>query len=137
MKYIKLFEEFESNIPELEVNTSNIPNSGQGLFTLVDIERGDLIAEFTGVEVSDEEMEKLSGPRAHYLVSKSDGTTIDVYDSDSPAIKTNDARGSKFRNNSEIQELENGEIWLVAKRRIRAGEEIFCDYGESYWENWS
>ena len=135
MKYLRLFEEFESNIPELEVKTSNIPNSGQGLFTLVDIDRGDFIAEFTGIEVSEEEIESLQGPRSHYLIARSDGSTIDVYHSDSPAIKANDAKGSEFRNNSEIQETDDGELWLVATRRIRAGEEIFCEYGDSYWDN--
>lgn len=135
MKHLKLFEEFESNIPELEVKTSNIPNAGDGLFSLVDIDRGEFIAEFTGDVISEEESLELEGPRGHYLISMSNGSILDVFNSDSPAIKANDAKGSKFRNNSEIQETEDGEMWLVSTRRIRSGEEIFCDYGQSYWDN--
>ena len=137
MKHLKLFEEFKSNVGNLEVKTSNIPNSGDGLFTLTDIKKGELICEFTGVEISPKEAAKLEGIRGHYLIQRDNGTILDVFNSDSPAIKCNDARGSNFKNNASINEVENGEIWLIATRRIKAGEEIFCSYGDEYWENWN
>ena len=136
MKWLKLFEEFWDDIPELEIKASNIKEAGQGLFTNVDIEVGDWIAEFTGELISDEEANKLQGSRGHYLVSTDRGI-LDVFNSTSPAIKANDARGTSFKNNSEIVEQTNGEVWLVATKRIRAGEEVFCDYGSEYWENWT
>lgn len=121
----------------LEIKTSNIPNSGRGLFTKIDIKKGTPISEFTGVPISDEEMEKLEGPEKHYLVAKSDGSTINVYNSDSPAIYVNDAHNTDFKNNSKIKELSDGGVWLVATKNIKAGEEIYCSYGTDYWENWS
>lgn len=47
MKHLRLFEEFvNTEYEELEVKQSSIPNSGRGLFTLVDIDEGSKIAEF-------------------------------------------------------------------------------------------
>lgn len=155
MKYVKLFEEFSvvktakkkpsPKKGKVEVKTSTIPNSGKGLFALQDFEKGDEIVEFTGKEISAAEIEKLTGEKAEYLVAKSDGTTIDVYNSKSPAKYANDhdgylkkTKGSGFtkKNNSEIQELDNGEIWLCATKAIKEGDEIFCSYGTRYWTNW-
>ena len=47
-------------------------------------------------------------------------------------------KGSGFtkKNNSEIQEIDNGEIWLCATKPIKKGDEIFCSYGTRYWTNW-
>jgi len=154
MKWVKLFEEFSgkkvakkqtTKRGKVEVKTSTIPNSGKGLFALQDFEKADEIVEFTGKKISAAEIEKLSGEKAEYLVGKSDGTTIDVYDSKSPAKYANDHDGylkktkkSGFtkKNNSEINELDNGEIWLCATKPIKKGEEIFCSYGTRYWTNW-
>lgn len=136
MKFLKLFEEFV-DYQELEVKKSNIEGAGNGLFTLVDIDKGHLIAEFTGKIISEEEAQKLEGERGHYLVAKKNGEILDVYGSESPAIYANDAHMTHYENNSEIQELEDGSVWLVATDNIHAGQEIMCEYGDDYWDNWS
>lgn len=137
MRYLKFFEKFVDDYQELEVKTSSIPGAGKGLFTQVDIDEGSEIAEFTGKVITDSEAQELSGERSHYLIARSDGNLLDVYESDSPAIRANDAHDTQFNNNSEIIEDDNGRIWLVATRDIYAGEEIFCEYGQEYWNNWS
>lgn len=137
MRFLKIFEEFISDYDELEVKQSQIPNAGLGLFTKVDIDKDSDISEFTGKVITIEEGDKLTGARGHYLISRSDGNLLDVYGSDNPAIRANDAQGTDFDNNSEIVEKEDGSIWLVSTRDIYAGEEIFCAYGDDYWTNWS
>jgi SET domain-containing protein len=134
MIYLKLFEEFQNEHEELEIKKSTIPEAGKGLFTLVDIDAGDYISEFTGDVISEEDSRELEGERGHYLISMNDGSLLDVYDSDCPARFANDAKDE--RNNSEIQEDDEGRCWLVATSNIHSGEEIFCSYGEDYWENW-
>jgi hypothetical protein len=155
MKYVKLFEEFSAvkksskkeslKKGKIEVKTSTIPNAGKGLFALQDFSKGDEICEFTGKEVSKEEIKKLTGTRAEYLIGKDDGSTVDVYNSKSPAKYSNDhdgylkatkKAGFEKKNNCEIMELDNGELWLIATKKIKEGDEIFCSYGSSYWTNW-
>jgi hypothetical protein len=137
MKWIKLFEDFHTGHEFLEVKPSTIPNSGMGLFTKADIPKGEGICEFTGKVITSEEADSLTPPESHYLVGRSDGSILNVYNSDSPAIRANDAHGTRFRNNSEIVEYEDGTLWLASTKNIRAGEEIFCSYGSDYWDNWS
>lgn len=130
-------QRYNSEYDELEVKQSSISNSGKGLFTKVDIDKDTKIAEFTGNIISEEEALELQGERGHYLIALGDGRLLDVYSSDSPAIYANDAYMSdKFENNSVIQEID-GKIWLVSTRDIYGGEEIFCEYGEDYWDNWT
>lgn len=154
MRYLKLFEEFaakkstkkkSSEKGRVEVKTSTIPNAGKGLFALQDFSKDEEICEFTGQTISKEEIKKLSGQRAEYLIAKDDGTTVDVYNSKSPAKYANDhdgylkatkKSGFQKKNNCEIMEIGNGELWLVATKAIKEDDEIFCSYGPSYWKNW-
>ncbi len=138
MRHLKLYEEFQDgvSIKDLQVKESSIPNSGNGLFTLVDIPKDTQIVEFTGEEVTKEEIKKLTGVRSNYLIEMSNGRIVDVYNSDSVAKYANDAEFGGGKNNSEIQEYEDGKIWLVSTKKIKAGEEIFCSYGPEYWESW-
>ena len=136
MRYLRLFEDFHNNFEELEIKKSHIPMAGTGLFTLVDIYEGTPIAEFTGKIITEDEASSLKGERSHYLVAKDDGTILDVYESDTAAKYANDAVNTEYENNSEIVENEKGEVWLVSTRYIYAGEEIFCAYGDDYWDNW-
>ena len=50
----------------------------------------------------------------------------------------NDANGfepSEFKNNAIITIEEDDSICLLAKRKIKKDEEIFCAYGKEYWKN--
>ena len=49
----------------------------------------------------------------------------------------NDASGmmkATVKNNAIIALDEDGSVCLTASKNIRAGEEIFCNYGKAYWE---
>jgi len=138
MKYLKIYEEFTDHISvkDLEVKDSTIPNSGKGLFTLVDIPKDTPIVEFTGKKISQKRADRLTGSKSEYLIELSDGSLLDVYESKSVAKYANDAAFSGGKNNSEIQEFEGNKIWLVSTKKIKAGQEVFCSYGKEYWESW-
>ena len=36
--------------------------------------------------------------------------------------------------NVQFEEYENYRVYLIATKDIKAGEEIFTDYGNEYWE---
>ena len=62
MRYLKTFENFDFDRIDsdesdyLYVETSQIPNSGKGLFTAIDIEKDEVISVFKGEILSDEEI---------------------------------------------------------------------------------
>ena len=49
----------------------------------------------------------------------------------------NDATGfskSDFKNNAKISLDDKGNVCLIATRKIKQEEEIFCSYGRKYWQ---
>lgn len=66
------------------------------------------------------------------------GTILDCQNSNCFAKFANDAFGfykSNFKNNCKITLNDNGNVCLVATRNIKDCEEVFCNYGKSYWKN--
>ncbi len=124
----------------LYVETSQIPNSGKGLFTAIDIYKDEMIAVFTGELLNDvQSAERAENRIDRYFIMMLDGSTLDSMNSDCFAKYANDASvNSKttFKNNAKIAFDDNGQVGLIALRRINSGEEIFCGYGKAYWKKW-
>lgn len=143
MKYLKTFENFDyDNIDAdegdyLYVQTSQIPNSGNGLFTSIDIEKDEIVSKFIGEVISDEEAQKRADDNDdQYFMSLPSGEMLDCKRTKCFAKYANDAEGipSKFKNNTFIAMDDDDDVVLVAKRDIKAGEEIFTGYGKEYWK---
>ena len=142
MKYLKMFENFDYDnidIPEedyLYIQPSQITNAGNGLFTSIDIEKGEIISKFIGEIIPNKEALKRSelGDDDYFMMLPS-GETLDCKKTDCFAKFANDAEGipSKFNNNSKITMDNDENVVLVAKRDIKSGEEIFTGYGRRYW----
>lgn len=143
MKYLKLFENFEFDgidVPEedyLYVQPSQIKNAGNGLFTAIDIEEGEVVSKFIGEIISDEEAKKRAelGDDDYFMMLPT-GNTLDCKKTECFAKFANDAEGipSGFKNNTFISMDDDDNVVLVAKRDIKSGEEIFTGYGKSYWQ---
>jgi SET domain-containing protein len=143
MKYLKAFENFDyDNIDANEedylyVQTSQIPNSGNGLFTSINIEKDEIVSKFIGEIISDEEAQKRADDNDdQYFMSLPSGEMLDCKRTKCFAKYANDAEGipSKFKNNTFIAMDDDDDVVLVAKRDIKAGEEIFTGYGKEYWK---
>ncbi len=124
----------------LRTKESQIPNSGKGLFLLVDKQKGDLISLFRGEILSYEAAEERAKKNEDgYFINQSNGTILDSMHVECFAKYANDAHGltkSKFKSNAEIQLSGYPDTaCLVAIRDIKAGEEIFTSYGRKYWKN--
>lgn len=122
----------------LLVKKSQIPNSGKGLFTNKDIKKGAKIIEYRG-EILDEKEFNIRADKkeTYYVFFVKKNLYIDPMRT--PQYKAryaNDAAGSTrvkgFRNNSYFDVIDD-RCFIIASRKIKAGEEIFVSYTKSYW----
>lgn len=117
---------------------SQIPHSGNGLYTAIDIYKDEVIALFKGEILSNEEAKKrVKANKDQYFINLLNGTIMDSINTACFAKYANDASGlsaSNFKNNADIGLDENELVCIIAKRKIKAGEEIFCSYGKKYWK---
>ena len=141
MRYLKTFENYDSLDADEEdylyVDTSQIPNSGKGLFTSIPIEKDEIISKYIGEILSEVEAQKrVDDKNDQYFMNLPSGEVFDCKFTKCFAKYANDAEGlpTKFRNNSTIAMDDDDNVVLVAKRDIKAGEEIFTGYGRSYWK---
>lgn len=129
------------NAPEadyLYINPSRIPNSGAGLFTAITIYKEEIISVFKGRILTQSEAKiKAEKGNDKYFINLLDGTIMDSMSVKCFAKYANDATGfskSDFKNNAKISLDETGNVCLIATRKIKQEEEIFCSYGRKYWE---
>ena len=127
----------ESNY--LFVTTSQLPNSGKGLFSAIDIHKDEIIALFKGEILSnDRALKRAKLGHDAYFVSMPNGDVMDSRKTKCFAKYANDVFGSEnseFKNNAQIAYDENDKICLIATKKIKEGSEIFCAYGFRYWRN--
>jgi SET domain-containing protein len=108
------------------------PIQGNGGFARVDIPRGVRIAEYTGRRITKLESLAKCEENNPYIFALDDEFDLDG------DVEANPARF--FNHSCEANcEAENigGRIWIIARRAIKAGEEITFNYGydlESYRE---
>ena len=100
--------------------------TGLGLFAAVDITKGARIIQYTGERIPKNDVERHKG---RYLFTLNDKWTIDG------RSRTNLARYANHscRPNADTVTTVKS-IWIIAKRKIKAGEEITYDYGKDYFD---
>jgi uncharacterized protein len=122
----------------LYIQKSQIENSGNGLFTAIEIYKEEIISIFKGKIITNTEAEsivKLNEDK--YFINLLDGTILDSNTVDCFAKYANDSNGfikSKYKNNSKITLDESNNVCLIATKNIKSNEEIFCSYGKRYWK---
>ncbi|WP_298136908.1 SET domain-containing protein-lysine N-methyltransferase [Flavobacterium sp.] len=129
----------------LYIQTSQLPNSGKGLFTAIAIYKDEIVSVFKGEILSDcEAANRVQNNDDQYFMNLLNGSILDCKNTDCFAKYANDANGfsipklrNSFKNNTKITLDENGNVCLIATRKIKSGEEIFCDYGKRYWKKHS
>jgi hypothetical protein len=113
---------FEPGGYALKVRRSS---AGLGLYALERIPKGSCIIEYVGRRLSEKEYAHVNNL---YLFEVSKDLFIDG----SP--RTNTARyiNHSCKPNCEV-EIYKGRVFIMAKRTIKAGEELAYDYGEEYF----
>jgi len=119
-------------------NQSQLTDSGNGLFTAIEIYKDETVAVFRGELLTDieaEERAKVGNDK--YFINLLNGSIMDSMNVKCFAKYANDAKGypnSKFENNTGIALDDNGDVCIKALRNIKANEELFCSYGKRYWK---
>ena len=121
----------------LYTDPSQLPASGNGLHTAINIYKDEIIALFKG-EILTHSQAKLRAEKNNdqYFIKMMDGNILDSMKVNCFAKYANDANGysdSNFRNNAKIALDDADNVCLIAIRNIKSGEEIFCSYGKKYW----
>ena len=99
--------------------------AGLGVFAEENIPKRRFVLEYWGDVVTDDEANRLGGK---YLFSLGNGKTING------TMRKNVARyvNHSCRPNCEVRVVGN-KVFISAKRRISAGEELNYDYGKEYF----
>jgi len=121
----------------LRIKKSTIPDVGKGLFTTIDIKKGDRILEYKGEAVTWKEVENMPEDRNGYVFYFTAKYCLDAWNrKDSLGRYANDARGivrlPGVNNNAEFV-TEKKRCFMEAIRNIPKGGEILVAYGAEYW----
>jgi SET domain-containing protein len=100
------------------------PIHGRGAFARTDIPAGTRVIEYIGERISKEESIRRCERNNEYIFALNEQSDLDGN------IPANTARylNHSCAPNCEA-ELQEGHIWIVARREIRAGEELTFNYG--------
>lgn len=115
----------DSYRPRIKVKRSR---SGYGLFAAEDIQKDQLIIEYTGERISDDEANRRGG---QYLFIVTPELVIDGKGHENKARYINHA----CKPNAEAEhDEEEDRIFIRAKKLIKSGEEITYHYGKDFLE---
>lgn len=117
--------EYDQPYPRVEVKRSR---AGLGLFAGEDIKKDQLIIEYTGDRIDEAEADRRGGK---YLFTVTDNLFLDGKDRKHTGRYLNHS----CRPNAEAEhETTEDRIYIRAKKRIQAGEEITYHYGQEYFK---
>lgn len=123
----------------LIVKTSQLPNSGKGLFTTTAIKKGTKVIEYLGEIIDWKEYEKrVEKDEDGYLFFINKKTCIDAWNTPQHKARfANDAAGLgrvKGLNNNCVYQIDDNRCWIVTTKDVPAGAEIFVSYTKEYWD---
>jgi uncharacterized protein len=121
----------------LAVKRSGLPGAGKGLFTKVFIPKGTKVVEYKGTITTWKEVDHKKGENGYIYYVKRNYVIDARPHPEALARYANDAKGlfrvKGISNNAEYTE-EGNKVYIVAKKDIEPGREIFVDYGKEYWD---
>lgn len=121
---------------QLIIKRSQIPGAGKGLFTKCLIAKGTFIIECKGSIVTWAQVQQAKKFNGYVYYVNKDHVIDARPHKEYIARYANDAKGTTavpgLKNNCCFQILDN-KFYLLAIKKIQAGEEILVTYGRHYW----
>lgn len=115
-----------------DICNSSIVSSGKGLFSKENIQPGDTIGHYTGIVVSDKEVERAPYVDSHYIlwVCKD----CNIVGEGPLANHTRYINHHKKPNAHFVISTRWKKARIEAITTILPGQEVFIDYGPDFWE---
>ena len=121
----------------LYVKKSNIPEAGKGLFTKVEIPKGEKIVEYKGKRTVWKAVKDDDGKNGYIFYITRNCVIDALANKEALGRYANDASGltkvKEIKNNAEYV-IEGKRCFIVSKRKIAPKSEIFVSYGAEYWK---
>ncbi len=132
-----------SKINLIVLKKSSIENAGLGLFALVNFEENDIITEYKGKRINNEEVLKLTNTNNFYYIAQLN-STISI-DGKRCKLKNKIGLGSMINDNRQepncqlyaVEKNKKLRLFVIAIRNIKSNEEFFLNYGQKYWEQYN
>jgi len=124
-----------SHRKDFVIKKSGIPGAGKGLFAKRDFKKNEVLGEYYGEELSAKQLTERYGQSTAPYALLAGGKIIDSackrsLMSVANAKKNLEQANAKFSNNINA----NGRVNVRAKKKIKAGKEVFVHYGSDYWK---
>lgn len=116
----------------ITIQKSNIPKAGLGMFAIRTFVADERIVEYSGEKLTTDQYDRRynKDSMGSYGIQLSEKYVIDARKTTSGVARyACDYHGSGKKPNAEYINF-GGRIWIVATKRIKAGEEILTDYGD-------
>jgi hypothetical protein len=143
---VESFNEYQFPLPEssVQVRESTIPGAGMGLFATTSIQEGTFLMEYIGEILTENEyFDRYPDGSGRYVaqITKGFGISEPVYIDGLDPNRSGVARYMNSRSGSGANVFwkkqrfgkQAGKMHFYSLRKIEAGEELFFDYGDSYW----
>lgn len=118
---------------EYTIKKSTIPKSGNGAYTNVDLKKGYTLGYYKGRKLNVEQYNNLKNDNYVWELSSSRGP---FYIDGSIKRYSNWLRyvNHKTGNKANLEPYQyRGKMYYHTTKKIKAGSELFIDYGDDYW----
>ena len=112
-----------------KIRVGDSPVHGQGVFAIVDIARGEVVERCPYIVIDDDDLQSENRLNDYLFTSPEDPNDYLVVMGCGMLYNHAAPGNAKW----EVDETDNRFLRFYADCDIRAGEELFHDYGEEYW----
>ena len=113
----------------MKITVKNSPTHGLGVFATQDVAAGETLERCAYIVIDDDDLQEVNRLNDYLFTSPDDPNDYLVVMGCGMLYNHGVPANAKW----EVDEIDNRFLRFYADRDIKAGEELFHDYGEEYW----